>query len=673
MTLVGFDVGGTFTDVVAFEPQSGSFRIAKVPTSGSDPSQGCIDGLEQLEIPLGTMTALIHGTTTGTNAVLQRRGAKAGLITTRGFRDILELGRRTRPKLYGLQGEFDPLISRDLRLEVDERLDARGNVLVPLDEAAFVAAVKQLREAGAEALVIHFLHSYINPVHELRARELAAPLWHNKFITIGSTALPEVREFERGTAAALNGYLQPVMARYLGKLGNEFRSRGYGGQLLVMQGNGGIMTEQLCVDQAIQTVMSGPAAGAIAAARIGLQAGFPSVIGCDMGGTSFDVSLIQTGQPRVSAEKDIDYAMPVYVPMVDIHTIGSGGGSIAHVNRAGLLQVGPLSAGSYPGPICYGRGGTEPTVTDANLILGRIDPTTLPGMTATVDIAKVQQAFAEKLAKPLGLSVEEAAAAVIRVVNTQMAEAIRLISIEQGHDPRDFALLAFGGAGPLHAVALAGELGVPRVIMPRFPGLTSALGCVLADIRHDFVRYVRKPLAELDPAEVDAGFAEQRRIGEALVQSENVAVTGIHAVHEADLFYYGQSHFFRVEVPSPGFDIEAVSADLAERYRKHFRLELSKMKPMVANLRTTVIGQRQPIDLATLAPPLVAEAKPKFREVFFAGSWHKTPILRRENLSAGLEIAGPAIVEQLDTTILIDPGSAGTVDRLGNLIVRTHE
>ena len=669
MILVGFDVGGTFTDVVGYEKSIRQFRIAKVPTSGADPSAGCLSGLESLGIPLSSIEGLVHGTTVGTNAVLQRTGARVGLITTRGFRDILELGRRTRPHLFGLLGAFEPLVRREMRIEIDERLDARGNVVTPMDEDAVRAAVKKLLDAGAESLVVHFLHSYVNPVHERRAAEIAREVWPNPFITLGSDVLPEVREYERGTAGAINAYLQPVLARYLGTLGDAFRERGYDGKLLVMQGNGGVMDEAISVAHSIQTVMSGPAAGAIAAARIAVDAGFENVIGCDMGGTSFDVSLIEAGKPRISAEKDIAYAMPVYLPMIDINSIGSGGGSIASVNKAGLLTVGPRSAGSYPGPICYGRGGELPTVTDANYILGRIDIVALPGVAVPIDDDKVRAAVKSHLADPLGLSIEEAAAAVIRVANAQMADAIRLISVEQGRDPRDFALLSFGGAGSLHSVALADELGVPVVIVPRFPGLTSALGCVLANIRHDFVNYIRKPLAHLNAAEADAIFDERRNEGIALVQSESSDITGVDVIYEADLFYDGQSHFFRVPIKSPGFSSAMIAEDLARRYKNKFGLELSNMRPMVGNLRTTVIGRRPDIDLRLLSAGEKVQAEARYRSVFVGGRWQETQLFRRENLVPSDVVFGPAIVDQLDTTVLIEPGHTAKVDAYSNLII----
>src|SRR5437763_5125339 len=346
---IGVDIGGTFTDLIALDPDARAFRVSKVPSTPEDQSLGFVTGLAAIGLNLGSVSAIIHGTTIATNAVVERKGARCGLITTAGFRDVLELGRRTRPNPYGMTGSFEALIPRDLRAEVAERIDAAGRVLTPLDEAAVRREVHRLRERGAEALVIHFIHAYANPAHEQRCGEIAREIWPNRFVTLGSDILREVREFERGSTAALNGYVQPIVARYLGRLSQNLRSSGLNNELLVMQGNGGMMAAGTAVDLAVHTVMSGPAAGAIAAARIGVQAGYPNLVACDMGGTSFDVSLIAAGEPALSAEKDIAYGVPLRVPLVDIHTIGAGGGSIARITRAGLLQVGPESAGAHPG------------------------------------------------------------------------------------------------------------------------------------------------------------------------------------------------------------------------------------------------------------------------------------------------------------------------------------
>ncbi|BBK38377.1 hydantoinase [Allostella sp. ATCC 35155] len=667
----GVDVGGTFTDLLFVDDAERQFRVVKVPSTPDDQSRGMLAGIRDSGLPPEALASLVHGTTVGTNAILERKGVACGLITTVGFRDVLELGRRTRPYGYGMIGSFEAIIPREMRLEVPERLDARGEVLIPLDEEALAAAVKRLLETGAEALVISFLHSYVNPAHERRAAEIARGLWPNGFISVGSEILREVREFERSSTAAVNGYIQPIMARYLGRLQKELKLARFRSELLVMQGNGGTMSGRAAADYAVQTVMSGPAAGALAAARIGQQSGHPNLIGCDMGGTSFDVTLIRNGEPALSAEKDIAYGVPIRVPMIDIHTIGAGGGSIARITKAGLLQVGPDSAGANPGPICYGRGGTEPTVTDANLVLGKLDTAALPGVAGGVPLEAVKAAIVEKIGQPLGLDAVEAAAAIITVASNHLASAIRLVSIERGYDPRDFALFPFGGAGPLHAVALARELGVPTVLVPRFPGLTSALGCILADLRHDFVRTLNVPLATVDPTMVDALYGEQEAEGRAQIEGEGVPIEGIEAVFEADLLYRGQSHVLRVPVTRP-FDPAAVKAALEARYKQRFDIELMEMTAILSNLRTAVFGRRQRIDFAIFAPApggSLEDARVGGRAVHFGGRWLETPVYARDRLPVGAAIAGPAIVAQLDTTILIEPGSTATVDPVGNLVI----
>jgi len=669
---IGVDVGGTFTDLLALDPERGVFRVAKVPSTPEDQSVGFIAGLAVLETDLAAVAALVHGTTVATNAVLERKGARCGLITTAGFRDVLELGRRTRPNPYGMTGSFEALIPRDLRAEVPERIDAAGRVLTPLDETAVRREVHRLRERGAEALVIHFIHAYANPAHEQRCAEIAREIWPNRFVTLGSDILREAREFERGSTAALNGYVQPIVSRYLGRLSQNLRGSGLSNQLLVMQGNGGMMAAGTAVDLAVHTVMSGPAAGAIAAARIGVQAGYPNLVACDMGGTSFDVYLIAAGEPALSAEKDLAYGVPLRVPLVDIHTIGAGGGSIARITRAGLLQVGPESAGARPGPIAYGRGGTAVTVTDANLLLGRLNPDRLTGVEESAPMETIATAIHEQIGAPLGLDATAAAAAVLAVTTNQLAHAIRLVSVEKGHDPRDFALFAFGGAGPLHAVEIARELGIPTVLVPRFPGITSGLGCVLAPVRHDFVQSIGQPLADAATGHIDGGFANQAAAGRRLLDQDGVPLAEIVVRHEVDLLFRGQSHVFRVPVTAPGFDPRVVLADFLERYKARFDIELPEMTAILVNLRTTVIGRRAPVDLATFAPALGGSEAPRpsgARQVRFNGGLFDTRIFDRASLGRGATLTGPAIVEQPDTTVVIDPGATAVVDALGNLVI----
>lgn len=669
--LLGVDVGGTYTDLLLFDQATGAFHALKTPTTPENQARGFLAGLEQLGVPLADLDAVIHGTTIGTNAILERRGATVGLITTRGFRDVLELGRRTRPNAYGMTGSYEALIERQVRLEVTERVSAEGEVLTPLDEDDVCAAVEQLRAAGVDALVIHFINAYANPAHEQRAAVLARERWPAAHITVGSEILPEFREFERGVTAALNAYIQPVMARYIGSLVEQLGGRGLRHELLVMQGNGGMQAAGGVARQAVQTIMSGPAAAAIAAARVASQAGFANVISCDMGGTSFDVTLIRAGQPLITHEHELGYGLPVRVPMVDIRTIGAGGGSIASITPAGLLRVGPESAGAEPGPICYGRGGELPTVTDANYLLGRIALEEFAGLRHNTPLAAVRGQIAAGIGEPLGLDDVEAAAAIITVVNDQLAGAIRLVSIDKGLDPREFALVALGGAGPLHAVALARELGIPTVLVPRFPGLNSALGCLLADVRHDYVQSVAHPLSAVVPADIDRLLAAQRLAGETLLLEHGVPTVSVDVFHEADLQYRGQSHVLRIPLSGSSFDPQAVQEQFSAAYLARFEIELAEMLPILSAVRTTVFGRRPPLPLAALggAAPVAEPAPVATRPVYFDGAWLETPVYRRERLSAGYSIDGPALVLQQDATVLLDPGASATVDEYGNLII----
>jgi N-methylhydantoinase A len=667
--LVGVDVGGTFTDLVVVDEASGRVQVAKVPTTLSNQATGVVAALAAASAGAAEIKVIVHGTTTATNALLERKGARTGLITTRGFRDVLELGRRTRPTPYGLKGGFDPLIPRDLRLEVDERVDAEGLVVVPLAEDQVREAVSRLRAQGVESLVIHFIHSYLNDSHERRAREIAAALWPNAYITVGAELLPEYREFERGTTAAINGFVQPVIDRYLRKLAGDLARQGYRRELLVMQGNGGTMSVDVAARHAVSTLMSGPAAGVKAAAYTALAAGHQNIISCDMGGTSFDVGVIRGGRPALTADKEMGYGLPVRVPMIDIHTIGAGGGSIARVNAGGILQVGPESAGADPGSICYGRGGEEPTITDANLLLGRLNPAGLLGVDGAAQLDRIREIFDKKIGAHLGLDPDQVASAIVRVANDKMASAIRMVSLQRGHDPRDFALLAFGGAGPLHAVALARELAIPRVLVPARPGITSALGCLVADVRHDFVKTVNQPVLQLDVGEARRILAAQVEDGQRLLASEGVEIETVSVVHEADMQFVGQTHVLTVPIPRTAFEREELTRAFERAYWERFEVELREMRAQVVSLRTAVIGRRRPVSLDGLialetGPAGVPAAR---RRAWFAGAWHDTPVYRREQLGVGVAFEGPAIVEQLDTTTVIEPGDRVRVDRFGNL------
>ncbi len=671
--IAGIDVGGTFTDLIAIDTATGAVRLAKVPTTPQNQAFGVLAAIESAGLDLAELALIVHGTTTTTNAVLERKLAKTGLVTTKGFRDVLELGRRTRPNSYGLTGWFEPLVPRELRLEVAERVDADGNVVTPLDEAAVRRTVQQLKEAGCESLVIHFLHSYINPSHEARALAIAREIWPNRYVTAGHLILSEYREYERGVTAAVNASVQPILDRYIRRLVDELKARGFARDLLVMQGNGGTVAAALVAETAVNTVMSGPASGIIAAAYSATASGVASVITYDMGGTSTDVGLIKDGVPTVSAELEIEYAMPIHVPMVDVHTIGAGGGSIAFLSEAGMLQVGPRSAGALPGPVCYGRGGTEPTITDANLLLGRLNPDKLLGVDSPVSLEHIRAIFEARIGKPLGLDAIAAAAAIIRIANDKMAGAIRMVSLAKGHDPRDFALFPFGGAGPLHAAALAKELGIPRLLIPMRPGITNALGCAAADLRHDYVNTVNKPLPSLDESLVKRTLEAQITEGRATLAREGVAIEGVKLLHFADMQFQGQSHILTVTLLDTEVSREQLQKRFDAAYWERFGVELPEIRAVLVNLHTAVIGLRKRFDLAVLGRSdragVLDGAKNGERQVWFDGGFRATPVYQREKLPADARFDGPAIIEQLDCTTVIEPGNKVRVDALGNLLV----
>jgi N-methylhydantoinase A len=624
--------------------------------------------LAETGVPLDEIETIIHGTTTTTNALLERKFARAGLITTQGFRDVLELGRRTRPTPYGLKGWFEPLIPRERRFEVAERRDAEGAVLIPLDEDAVRQAALKLVAMGCDSLVIHFLHAYVNPAHERRAAEIAAEVWPNGYITMGHAILSEYREYERGVTATVNACIQPVLENYITRLREGLAKRGYRHDLLVMQGNGGMVSSALVGAAAVNTVMSGPASGVMAAAHTARAAGVAHVITYDMGGTSCDVGVIWDGVPEVSSELELEYAMPIHVPMVDVHTIGAGGGSIAAINDAGMLQVGPRSAGADPGPICYGRGGALPTVTDANLLLGRLNPKGLLAVEKPVSLDHVAAIFEQRIGRRLGLDATGAAAATLRIANDRMAGALRLVSLERGFDPRDFSLFAFGGAGPLHASALAKELGIPKVLTPARPGITNALGCLVADLRHDYVNTVNVLIDDLDMDRLRAILDYQIAEGRATIEREGVAVSAVKLLHFADMQFLGQSHILTIPIALEITRDELQTAFEAAYWRR-FEVELPEIRAVLVNLHSTVIGERQATPLAAIADQGNSRPTGETRRVWFDDTWIETPILGRGYFSPGTTLDGPAIIEQLDTTVVIEPGDHVAADDHGNLII----
>ncbi|MBK4717784.1 hydantoinase/oxoprolinase family protein [Azospirillum sp. YIM DDC1] len=676
--IVGVDVGGTFTDLFHYDEARGSFRTAKVPSNRGDEAVGFLAGLQSFG-PVVELGSIVHGTTVGTNALLERKGAKVGLITTAGFRDVLEMRRRDRRQTWGLWGDFVPVVDRDLRLEVTERTLADGTVRAAVDPEEVRAAARRLADMGAEALAIVFINAYANPANELAALEAAREVWPNANLECSSRILPEIREFERTSTTALNAYLQPVVGSYLAKLDNALAGEGFGGRFHIVQSNGGVMSTDTARRLPVRTALSGPAAGVIAAAAISKAAGFPNVITGDLGGTSFDVSLVVEGQTMLAAQTTIDFGLVVRTPMIEITTIGAGGGSIAGVDPGGMLQVGPESAGSRPGPVCYGQGNSRPTLTDANVLLGRINAERpIGGKLARLDVDAARTAIATHVAEPLGLDVMAAAEAVVRIANSKMAGAIRLVSIERGHDPAKFAAVPFGGGGALHVGALIKEVGLKAALVPRFPGVTSALGCVIADIRHDQVQTVNLPLAGIDAASLDRRMVEEATAARAVVESAGLSVERIDLVFELDMHYIGQTHTVAVPLPlsvangTTGVDEATIRAAFERAYQASFSRLLPGVGAKIVNLRTAAIGRRPHFDLAALAPAAgttVEGARAGARPVWFDGAWHETAVYNRLDLPVGAHIQGPAILEQPDATTVIDPDLSARVDGFGNVIV----
>ena len=673
--IVGVDVGGTFTDLVLFDTETESVKISKVPSTPENQSFGVMSALGSVGASLEDIDEVIHGTTVTTNALLERKVSRVGLITTRGFRDVLELGRRTRPKPYGMTGSFECIIPRELRLEVGERVDCDGDIVEHLNEEDVLKAVEQLLESGVEALVIHFLHSYKNDIHERKTEEIARKIWPNTFVTRGSALVSEFREYERGTTAAINAAIQPVLHRYIERLQQKLKEEGYSKDLLVMQGNGGTVSSRIVAEDAVKTVMSGPASGVMAAAYTASQSGFNKVVTYDMGGTSCDVGLIVNGIPQVTSELEIEYAMPIHVPMVDVHTIGAGGGSLAWVNDAGLLHVGPESAGAQPGPICYGRGGQKPTITDANLLLGRLNPNALLAVENPVSLETVRNSLVEEVGSKLGLEdAEEIAAAIVRIANMNMAGALRLVSLARGYDPRDFALFAFGGAGPLHAVALASELGIPKVLVPMRPGITNAVGCVVADVRHDYVNSINIPLAQVEMDQVEQIFCRQIEAGKTIIETEGVEIEELLVIHDVDMQFQGQTHILNFPVQETRLSRESLQSAFEKAYWERFGVELPEIRAVLVNLHTAVIGRRKPVPLAALMSAKdqmekIDDCRTGSRRVWFETGWKETAVYKRELLSVKAKFNGPAVIEQLDTTIIVEQENQVEVDLNGNLII----
>ena len=673
--VIGVDVGGTFTDVFVYNEATGQVETTKVPSTRGDQSKGFIEGIRRKVADFGDIRTVVHGTTVGTNALLERKGARTGIITTKGFRDVLEMRRRDRPTTWGLRGSFDPIVDRPDRVEVEERVLADGTVLQHVDPEAVKVQARALAEAGCEAVCVFFINGYANDENERIAVEAVRSVWPTAYVTAATEILPEIREFERLSTATLNAYLQPVVSSYLDRLEQGLDKKGFDGELLIVQSNGGVMGVGTAKDFPVRTALSGPAAGVIAAQAIAEAAGFSNIVTCDMGGTSFDVSLVAEGVAALAPQTSIDFGMVVRTPMIEITTIGAGGGSIASLDASGLLTVGPESAGSDPGPVCYGLGNKRPTVTDANLILGRINPDRpIGGKLDRLDIDTAREAIRTNVSDPLGLTVEEAAEAILRLANAKMAGAIRLVSIEKGHDPSKFAAMPFGGGGSLHTGALIKEVGLGSALVPRFPGVTSALGCVVADMRHDRVQTVNRLLSDIDAAALGSELQSVARTTEAVVTSAGAAFARIDRVFEFDMLYIGQTHTVAVAVdPTVGLTTQAIQEAFNTAYSAAYGRLLDGIPVRVMNYRVTVIGRRPAFDMGVFAPKdgkSADECRTGSRTVWAEGAFHEAGLFDRLSLAIGERIAGPAVLEQPDTTIFVDPGLVATVDGFGNLVIR---
>ena len=688
---MGVDVGGTFTDGLLIDETTGETRIAKVPSTPADPSVGFLAAVERILRDAGIEPAdvgyLVHGTTVATNAIIEEKLAPTGFITTEGFRDMLEIQRQIRPSLYDLLFEKPrPLAPRYLCFGIPERLDATGTVVTPLDEGAVEAAATRLKAEGVEALAVCYLHAYINPEHERRTRDILARVFPDAVVSLSSDVAPVFREYFRASTTLINAGVRPIVERYLSNIETRLRRAGLKGQLLVMQSSGGVLTFEAARTRPVYMVESGPAAGVIVSAHLGDVLGFDNVLSFDMGGTTAKTGLVENGTPTITKEYEVGTAAraergakgagyPIRTPVIDLVEIGAGGGSIAWVDSGGVLRVGPQSAGADPAPACYGKGGTQPTITDANLVLKRLDPDHFLGGEMRLDEAAAWRAIKETCADPLGLDVVEVALGIVEIANSAMVGALRRISVQRGHDPRDFVLVAFGGAGPVHANRLAAELDIPTVLVPMSPGTTSAMGLLVTDIKHDYSTTLIQGTDTLDMMLVDRHFRDMMRMGERVLLSEGSAHASIEFERRVDMRYVGQSY----ELSIPWGDgrledvLDRMLADFHAEHERAYGFAAPAEPVEFVTLRLTAIG--------TIAKPRLRElpagsgdataALRAVRQVCFAeaGGFVDCPSYDRYRLPAGAVIDGPAIVEEMDSTTVIHPGYRARVDRYGNLLI----
>jgi N-methylhydantoinase A len=694
---VGIDIGGTFTDAVLVDEHTGKVAIHKVPTTPLDPSEGFLDALTGIVERAGTtpadVDALIHATTVATNALLERRGARAGLLITAGFRDVLEIARQVRHDLYDLQTTKPvPLIPRERCLEIPERLDHAGAVVTALDEAAVIAAVDRLRDERVEAIAICFLHAYRNAAHEARAAEIVRERWPELPVSVSSEVAPEIREYWRASTTATNAYVAPIVTRYLAAVEQRLTAAGVEAPMHVVQSSGGVMTIETAKATPVAMLESGPASGVAAAAFHARLLGYPDAISFDMGGTTAKAGLIRGGEPSVLPEFEAGghagtgvgvargSGYPILGAVTDLVEVSAGGGSIAWVDDGGLMRVGPRSAGAEPGPACYGRGGTQPTVTDANLVLGRLDPDAFLGGRMTLDREAAEAAIHVHCAEPLGLSVVEAAVGIVQIADAVMVESLRLVSVQRGLDPRDFLLVAFGGAGPLHANRLASELGIERILVPPAPGVASALGMLVSDLRRDERVTRLEPLTSADPDALEATLRRLEVAAAAGLERDGFAESARDLRRFAELRYAGQS--FRLEVPLPTttLDAAALAAAATAFHSEHERRYGYCVPAEVVELVT--LGLRA---VGRISTPRLPEVESGGRSPHAALRGERPVYLEERDgfvacavydryaLQEGNEVTGPAVIGELDSSTVVGAGHRATVVRHGSLMIERHE
>jgi N-methylhydantoinase A len=678
---IATDIGGTFTDLVHLDEASGSVGLAKASTTPPDFERGVLAALKRIEQPLTDVSSFSHGTTVVINALTERKGSKTALITTRGFRDVLEIGRSNRPDLYNLRfTKPQPFVERYLRFEISERVDHRGRVVLPLLEDEVLRAVERMRLLGVEALAICFLHSYANPAHEKRAAEIVQAALPGAFVTMSHEITMEWREYERTNTAVLNAFVQGAASTYITKLRNVLSKRGIGEGLYIMRSNGGTMSFERALQTPIHMVESGPVAGVIGATVVGELTGTRNVITLDIGGTTAKTSLVQGGEPKITTDYRIEQTQlwpgyPIKVPVVDIVEIGAGGGSIAWFTERGSLSVGPRSAGAIPGPACYPHGGTEPTTTDANLLVGRIDPDYFLGGEIAVSIKRAAAAL-EKIAGQLKIDAETAALGVIRIANNNMINALKLVSIRRGYDPRDFDLVAFGGGGSMHAAALAAELRIGRVIVPPCPAHFCAWGMLMTDLRDDLLRTHVMRTDEATPEILDAIWAELEAEAIERFENEGFPRDRLRFARHGELRYRGQEHTVRVSLPAGYHDIATI-AEIENRFHQvheqAYTFQLSVPIEFVTfHLSAFGFVEKAQMPRLALQDADVERALRGHRLVHFdeAGQ-HETPIYERERLGVGSQLSGPAVVEDPAASTVVFPDQRLSVDEWGNLIIHT--